>query len=217
MKPLHIGKESSMIVDEEPAERSYTLNLSRWHKVTERLNEALMRDSQLADRTFTSTRVSSWNQGKVAEYLYLQKSEAEEALNRHSEILKAIGSIRRSLGEKNAQLGISQLITDAELINRRIKLLERILGGQEADMVGADDLLRLSQEHMSREKQASYTVTVRLLDTGEREALRNELARLRSAHHAMLDQASDLNREKVTLTLGNEIADLGGLLHAKGL
>ncbi len=197
---------------------SHSLNLSRWHRVVERLNEALARDSKVVEKTFTSTRVSSWNNRHVADYLYLEKAEADQSLARHAEILKAIGLIRRNLGETNARLGISQLITEAELLNRRIKLLERITDGQSADMVDADYLLELAATQSTPEgKNLSYTVNVRLLDAEEREGIRNELNRLRLAHHTMMDKVSDLNRERITLSLSEEISEIGGLNQTRGL
>ena len=83
----------------------YTLTLSRWHKVAERINAALKEREADVKSAFTATAISPWNKEGVAE-------KAAEIARRGADDLalietgaRAVAHIRAALAIRNAEIG----------------------------------------------------------------------------------------------------------------
>ena len=190
--------------------KSYTLTLSRWHKVAERLHGEALKLEERATQILTNTSITARNRLGVADQLYLLSAEAKEASERLAGLWTAIGTIRKALASENARVGVSSRLTEVDLLNRKIRFLTNVLTRQQADMVSPDRLeaVRDSDSGMG---SATHTIRIRFLEVDAKRTLELDLAQATKVRNAILDHISDLNREKLALELPDESADVAGL------
>ena len=121
----------------------YTLTLTRWHKVAERINAALRERETDVKAAFTATAISPWNKEGVEE-------KAADIARRGADDLalievgaRAVAHIRTALAIRNAELGVSAKLAEAESANRAAALYKAIIEGQKADMVRPESVRAL--------------------------------------------------------------------------
>jgi hypothetical protein len=194
----------------------YTLTLSRWHKVAERIQSALKEREAAVKTAFTATAISPWNKAGV-------EAKAAEIAQRAADDLavvetgaQAVATIRAALGLRNAALGVSPRLAEAEAANRRAALYKSVLEGQKPDMVRPEDVKALPAE-LVRETEWGFTrrgaaaVTLQTVDGALLEALREKLAREQARATRLLDEVADLNQERLEIDLPKEVAGIAGL------
>jgi hypothetical protein len=86
----------------------YTLTLSRWHKVAERINAALKERETEVKAAFTATTISPWNKEGVEEKAAEIARRAADALELIEAGARAVAQIRAALSIRNAELGVSE-------------------------------------------------------------------------------------------------------------
>jgi chaperonin cofactor prefoldin len=136
-----------------------------------------------------------------------------ESLNRAFTLQDALADIRRALGEANTKVGVAKELADYDALSRRQKLIESILTAQSSEMVDFDEMAQLPKQIVSEDRydRSKGAVRVRMLDTEAVSKLRDEAERLRVRVYALADRISDLNRERLTIDLSEEIAQAAGL------
>lgn len=193
----------------------YSLTLTRWHKVAERINAALKEREARALAALTATAISPWNKEGV------ESKAAEIAERAISDIAlveagtAAVARIRAALGQRNAELGISERLAEADAANRRAKLYRDLLEKQDADMVRPADVRHVPAAVAGEEpiwpRRAAPAITLAIADKALLDALRAKLAREQARSHALLDAIADANREKLELELVDELVEIAGL------
>ncbi len=193
--------------------KSYTLSLSRWHKVAERLARSYAELTQLAKNTFNNTQISGYLGDAQVSRLRDLSAQQVASLHRAFQLQDALAQIRQAIGESNAKAGVSKELADYDSLSRRQKLLESILTAQSTEMVNFDEMPQLPKQLVSEDRydRSKGSVRVRMLDTEAISALRAEADQLRVKVYALADKISDLNRERLTLELSEEIAQAAGL------
>ena len=195
----------------------YALTLSRWHKVAERINAALKERETHVKTAFTATAISPWNKHGVEEKAAGIAQRAADDLALVEAGAQAIATIRAALAVRNAELGVSARLAEAEAANRRAQLYKAVIEGQKADMVRPEDVRALPAELVGEPdalgfgRRTAVTITVQTADEALIESLRGKLAREVARATRLLDEVADLNREKVEIDVPAEVVGIAGL------
>jgi len=193
--------------------KSYTLSLSRWHKVAERLAKNYSDLTNSAKNILTNTQVGGYlGAGQVAR-LQEEATLGQQNLRRAFEIQDTLVQIRKALGEANARTGVAVELAEYDALSRRQKLLQTILAGQSTGMVLLEDMPQLPKQLVTEDRydRSKAAVKVGLLDVAAQAAITQESEALLSRLYTLADKISDLNRERVTLEIPEEVAKIVGL------
>lgn len=193
--------------------QSYTLSMSRWHKVAERLARNYSDLTQAVRNTLTNTQVSGFlGEGQIGR-LHELASQQVANLDRAFTVQDALAKIRQAIGDANVRIGVSKDLAEYDALSRRQKLLETILAAQTSEMVGFDELPQLPKQIVTEDRydRSKGTVRVCMLDGDALERLKAEAESLKARVYGLADRISDLNRERLTIDLTEEIAQVAGL------
>ena len=193
--------------------KNYTLSISRWHKVAERLSRTYTELTQGVRKTYTNTQISGYlGESQIARIRELGEREAINLLRAFT-LQDALILIRQAIGEVNAKTGVTHELAEYDALMRRHKLLESILTAQSTDMIGLDEILMLPQQVAKEDRydRSSANVTVKVLSSETESDLRRQAEALLVKAYALSDKISDLNREKLSLDLPEDIAQAAGL------
>ena len=195
----------------------YTLTLSRWHKVAERINTALKEREADVKTAFTATTISPWNKEGVEE-------KAAEIARRGADDLalieagaQAVTHIRTALAIRNAALGVSAKLAEAESAKRAAALYKAIIEGQKADMVRPESVRALpaglagEADAFGFGRRSAAVITLQIADAALVGSLREKLAREQARATRLLDEIADLNREKLEIDVAQEVIAIAGL------
>ena len=195
----------------------YTLTLSRWHKVAERINTALKERESNVKKAFTATAVSAWNKEGIEEKAATIARRAADDLELIETGARAVAQIRAALAIRNAELGIAARLAEAEAAGRGVALYKSVIEGQDADMVRPESVRGLpatlvgDSDPIGFGRRATPTVTLQTADAPLLESLRAKLARERARATRLLDEVADLNREKLDIDVPQEVLEIAGL------
>jgi hypothetical protein len=193
--------------------QSYTLSLSRWHKVAERLARNYTELTQAVRNTLTNTQVSGFLGEAQVGRLHQLASHQVANLDKAFEVQDALAKIRQAIGDANVRVGVSKDLAEYDALSRRQKLLETILAAQTSEMVGFDDLPQLPKQIVTEDRydRSKGTVRVCMLNGDALAKLKGDAESLRARVYGLADRISDLNRERLTIDLTEEIAQVAGL------
>jgi hypothetical protein len=195
----------------------YTLTLSRWHKVAERVNAALKEREANVKTAFTATTISPWNKEGVEEKAAEIGRRAADDLALVEAGARAVAAIRAALAMRNADLGISGRLAEVEGANRRAALYRTIIDGQKPDMVRPEGVRTLPAELVGETeswgfaRRSALAVTLQTADRILVESLREKLSREQGYATRLLDEVADLNREKLEIDMPEEVIGIAGL------
>lgn len=197
------------------ATSNYTLPLSRWHHVADRIRESGDRKHKAAIQALGNTQL---NPGVPLDATQIQalKARGQKALEQAAEArlaLETVGFIRQELARVNAEKGITARLAKAEALRRVIKqlgeysaidLLTRVpvdnIGSVAKDAQGSNDL------YGRRAGLPVALVSSEALDT-----LTADVGQLEAEVAAITDEIADLNRTTLTLELPVDLAKAAGL------
>ena len=194
----------------------YTLTLSRWHKVAERINAALKERETELKAALTATTISAWNKEGVEEKAAEIARRALGDLALIEVGTRAVAQIRASLAIRNAELGVSAKLAEAESANRAVAVYRAIIDGQKADMVRPESVRALpamlaEADTFGFGRRSAAAVTLQIANAELVESLREKLAREQARATRLLDEVADLNREKLEIDVPNEVIGIAGL------
>ncbi len=195
----------------------YTLTLSRWHKVAERVNAALKEREANVKTAFTATTISPWNKEGVEEKAAEIGRRAADDLALVEAGARAVAAIRAALAMRNADLGISGRLAEVEGANRCAALYRTVIDGQKPDMVRPEGVRTLPAELVGETeswgfaRRSALAVTLQTADRILVESLREKLSREQGYATRLLDEVADLNREKLEIDMPQEVIGIAGL------
>lgn len=194
----------------------YTLTLSRWHKVAERINTALKEREMDVKAAFTATTISPWNKEGVEEKAAEIAERAADDLVLIEGGTRAVAHIRAALAVRNAELGVSAKLAEAESANRAAAVYKAIIDGQKVDMVRPEGVRALPAALAGEADTFGFgrrtaVVTLQIANAALVESLREKLAREQARRTRLLDEIADLNREKLELDVPQEVIGIAGL------
>lgn len=194
--------------------KTYTLTLSRWHKVAERLSREYTETVYKAKQVLTQTRVSAYVGEGQEQALREQSSDWTIRLARAFRLQDGIAEIRRVLGDQNTSAGVTSLLADFDKLNRRQKVLTEILEGQAAEMIGIEELKNIPQDYVAdvdNYDRRRPQLRVRMLERSEALSLQKEYEEVRARAYALADEIAERNKATVALDLPEEVALAAGL------
>ena len=194
--------------------QTYTLTLTRWHKVAERLAREYGESVSESRSTLTQTAISAYLGEEQEEFLQTQTQTALANLDRAFQIQDAVAHVRHLVGDANVREGVSAKLAEFDKLNRRVKALSEVVESQNSDMVSVTQLRSIPKDYVA--DGASYDskrprIKVRMLDTQALERLADQLSNARKAAYALSDEVSDLNKAKLSIELETEVASAAGL------
>ena len=194
--------------------QTYTLTLTRWHKVAERLAREYGESVSESRSTLTQTAISAYLGEEQEEFLKTQTQTALANLDRAFQIQDAVAHVRHLVGDANVREGVSAKLAEFDKLNRRVKALSEVVESQSSDMVSVTQLRSIPKDYVA--DGASYDskrprIKVRMLDTQALELLADQLSNARKAAYALSDEVSDLNKAKLSIELETEVASAAGL------
>ena len=194
----------------------FSLTLNRWHKVAERINAAVKEREASVKGAFTATTISSWNKQGVEEKAAAIVSRASDELAMVEVGTGAVAHIRARLAVRNAQLGISEKLAEAEAAKRRAALYRAVIEGQSADMIRPEavrDLPDLAGDAgaFGYGRRIAAAVTLQTAGSSMIEELRSKHADEVGLATRLLDEIADLNRDKLEIDVPKEVLAIAGL------
>ncbi len=194
--------------------QTYTLTLTRWHKVAERLARDFGESVSESRSTLSQTVISAYLGHEQEQYLLTQAQTALANLERAFRIQDAVAHIRHLVGDANVREGVSAKLAEFDKLNRRVKTLAEVVASQSTDMVAVTQLRSIPKDYVA--DGASYDskrprIKVRMLGVPELEQLTDQLINARKAAYAMSDAVSDLNKARLSIELETEVASAAGL------
>ena len=194
----------------------YSLTLSRWHKVVERINAAVKEREASVKAALTATAISPWNKQGIEEKAAEILSRTANDLSLIEVALGAVAQIRTALSIRNAKLEISGKLAEAEAANRRAALYRAVIEKQRPDMVLPASVASLPDlagdaEPFGFGRRGGLTVTLQMADRALIENYREKLAAETQRATVLLDEIADLNRERIELELPEEVRRIAGL------
>ncbi len=195
----------------------YTLTLSRWHKVAERINAAMKEREANVKAALTATTISPWNKEGIEQKAADIARRAADDLALFETGVQAVAAIRAALARSNAELGIAGRLAEVEAANRRAGLYKAVLDGQKTDMVRPENVRALPGELVGETdswgfgRRTALAVTLQMADNALIESLRERLAREQARATRLLDEIADLNREKLEIDVAQEVVGIAGL------
>lgn len=193
------------------------LTVTRWHKVCERLSQRATEQGSAALEALGETRVDGYSGKESVEAMELAAKKAEESLSGISVLLDSWAEIRARLAAANAANGVSVLMARQERAQRELKVLTAILTAQKPNMVAAGALAEY-KPFVEKNERFSYrgdepkgAISVRTLSKDGEAKIRARVEELRLTVSSMADKASDINREKVSIDVPDEVARVCGI------
>ncbi len=193
----------------------FTLTLTRWHKVAQRIDAALKVREERSLAALAATTISPWNkegiEAKAREIAWRARIDLAVIEVATAEVAK----IRAALAGRNADLGISARLAEAEAANRRARLYRQVVDKQRADMVRPEDMQHvpatIGADESFWSRRSGSAITLAIADKAFVEELRAKLGQEQARAHALLDAVADANRENLELELAEELLEIAAL------
>ena len=195
---------------------NHTLTLTRWHKVAERINAALRERQDQVVGWLTAAAISPWNKEGVEQKAGAMLAEGKVYVAQIELGTQTVARIRSALAQRNAELGVAAKLAEVEAANRRIALYRAVLEKQTVDMVRPENVRHVpayagAEEAPAWGRRDAARITLQVADRELLAGMRAKLAAEQARSHAMLDEISDLNREKLQLEVPQELVQIAGL------
>ena len=194
--------------------QTYTLTLTRWHKVAERLARDYGESISESRSTLSQTVISAYLGEEQEQFLQAQTQNALGNLERAFRIQDAVAHIRHLVGNANVHEGVAAKLAEFDKLNRRVKTLSEVVDSQSTDMVSITQLRSIPKDYVA--DGANYDskrpkIKVRMLGMQDLEKLASQLDATRKAAYALSDEVSDLNKAKLSIELETDVASAAGL------
>ena len=194
--------------------QTYTLTLTRWHKVAERLARDYGESISESRSTLSQTAISAYLGEEQEQFLQAQTQNALGNLERAFRIQDAVAHIRHLVGNANVHEGVAAKLAEFDKLNRRVKTLSEVVDSQSTDMVSITQLRSIPKDYVA--DGANYDskrpkIKVRMLGMQDLEKLASQLDATRKAAYALSDEVSDLNKAKLSIELETDVASAAGL------
>jgi hypothetical protein len=194
--------------------QSYSLTLTRWHHVDDRLAKEMTRldnacQTKLSQTSFSVSARNTAEQSTVD----AAAAEVDALMTQHETLNEARELIRISLGHANATEGVSAKLAQVDRMNRRMKMLTSVLAIEAAKVLTFDDYkgMEVSAPDSMRPRANPDIVKPKILSNARIVELEREIEAIRRKIHGSSDKTSEMNRAKLSLELPPLAAQVAGL------
>lgn len=200
---------------------AFTLPLSRWHHVAERFRTIADSKSQEAFATLGDLRLTTAITDSQRTALKLRGTAALDALGVARQATRVVGDIRRALADANAKAGVTALLATTESKRKERQLLAHFSTIDLVTKVGLDEVnavlaSRPVQDASGPSRRSVFGgeaggVAVSAVRGDSLDFLQQSVIELDAEIASLTDQAADLNRAPLTITLPVALAKVAGL------
>lgn len=193
--------------------RSYSLPLSRWHHVADRIRAFGESKSSAAVSVLDGTIVKNSLSDAQRQALVERGAKAVKDLEQARLAIQTVAFIRTHLAKANADYGVNTLLSQAEGKRKEAALLRTLAGIDLVTKTGIEEVNHtLSDSKNDRDFGYGHSgVRVALVSANTFDNASDAAAILESEASAITDQVADLNRNTLEIVLPIELAQAAGL------
>lgn len=187
--------------------KKFECTVSRWHKIVERLNSAVTALSEDSTKKLVSAQFNVMT--KAAYSTESVKKMREDGLSSTRTLMALLGdisTIKVGVGVKNVDTGVTQKLSELEVVNRKMKFLKSIIEGSE-DKISYPSFETINVVEAASVKnlyQSATLFNVSILQEADIERFKNDLIAQRKIASKLTDDIADLNRSKMELEISDE-------------
>lgn len=212
----HSSKPSPFFGARMSDTKRYSLSLSRWHTIAERLSTLADARAKEALNTIGNTNVSFVLDTEQVEALRVRGVEATRLVALARLGFKTVAFIRDNLARANAETGVSGLLAQTAGVRRELKLVRSI---SEVDVTLRTSLDKVNarlegqqgERSLSSRMNLHGSIPVNIVDNREVAKAKEEITQLELSLALLSDQVNDLNRKTIEIALPEVLAKEVGL------
>lgn len=193
---------------------AYTVTLSRGHKIADRLGSAIGEIKAEAERLCEQVSLNGYAEAQI-EQLMKNSQKAMQLMEHHAIVANAQAAVRAAIGRANASAGVGDELAKIEANKKVLSLLDAVLTAQRPGSRGAVHYSGIREYKVIGSSDSimprSSAIAVTLLSQAEIETLEARKKDLERQNFALSDKLAELNAQKVTFHLTDEVATLAGL------
>lgn len=196
---------------------AHTLTLSRWHAVADRIRASAMVQQREAIQILGNTQLSHAPTGEQKEALQARGQRALGLVSEARLALQVVGTIREALAQKNANEGVSQLLSQTEAKRQEAKFLGELGNIDLLTRVGLNHVEAALEKRPEPERPVYHArptssgVPVTLVAVTALDEFQLARRLLDAEVSALTDRINDLNRATLTLEIPKTLAVAAGL------
>lgn len=192
--------------------RHFSLPLSRWHHVADRIRQIGDSKSNEAFAVLATTQLGTPIDAEQSLALKERGKKALSNIELARQAVTVVGTIRDELAKANAAYGINSLLSQAESKRREAQLLRRFGNIDLVTKVPLDQSNSvLASQQKEREVYTRASVNVALVSAQSLAGFSDLASALDSQAAAINDQVAELNRNKLSIELPVDLAKAAGL------
>jgi hypothetical protein len=195
--------------------KRYSLSLSRWHAVAERISTLADTRARDALTALAGTTVNVVLETSQLEALRTRGAASLDKLRLARAGFAAVGSIRSHLARANADQGVSSLLAEQASLRRELRLV-RELGSIDlalrTPLEAVNARLSVPQQGMDvRMAGLGRGVAIALVSADVVSDANAEAQRMETMLASLSDKINDINRHAIAIELPRELAQEAGL------
>lgn len=194
----------------DTTKQTYSITLSRAHKLAERLKVHSTELSAVAAAMAGTVAVqgktgSSDQVGKLA----ARDATATDALKESLAVMELVGHVRKAIGAANAQVGVSGLLADQAVVTAQLSSVKSFLAAAKCQGIKPDELE--FYQPINKNEYGSGSVVVQATSDEQIAAYEATQQALQARLYAISDEVAAANARKIEVSLPRDIAKLLGL------
>lgn len=195
-------------------QKTYTVSLSRWHTIANRLKSHAEVLCERAQAVLAHTTAQHELSNAQREALSERGQQALADIAQARAALQAATTVRASLAQANAEQGVSAKLAQAEGLRREIQMLDSLGNVDLLARVSLDDANTALNKRVSEGGVLSgraAAVPLALVPLNALDGHARDKALLERQQQELMDEVNTLNRNNLSIDLPQEIAILAGL------
>ncbi len=195
--------------------KSFTLPLSRWHHVADRIAGIAKEKQAEALKALGNTQLTTAINEEQTKALKARGEKALQFVRDSQEAFSIVGTIRSALAEANARHSINTKLAEAESLRRRIQALEELAS---IDLVTRTPLANVNEvlATLPAGRDLSFgrapAISVALVGADALDFISEELITFKANVAVITDQVAALNRATFSLDLPEALAKAAGVV-----
>lgn len=193
--------------------RNYTLPLSRWHHVADRIRQFGETKKSNAYQVLAGTVIRNSLTDEQISSLEKRGQKAVEELDISRRSINTVAKIRQSLAEANAEHKVNSILSKVEGLRKEVAFLRSF---SSVDMLtkvplsGVNAALEKVQGN-ERNRFGNDAINVALIEPEKFNVFEEEALILESQIASLTDEVADINRALLTIELPEDLALAAGL------
>ena len=194
--------------------RTFSLPLSRWHHVADRIRQIADSKSKEALTILGGTQLSNPVDQDQATALSARGQKALANIELAAKATEVVGLIRQELAQANAERGVNTLLAQAESKRRQAQIYRSVAGVDLVTKVPLEQVNKALEERGGKEREfygRSSGVAVALVKASALDSYAMKAEELESEVASLNDTVADLNRHTISIALPEDLAKAAGL------